>query len=287
MQHNTPNRTFARLFLNIYEKGRNDECPRLISAAESQSRISPKSQVFNFKTVLVLDFSGSVINDNLAELKTAAKSLVDNVMPDSTDDSYQMGIWWFDGEDQLHQLIGFTSSKDALNNAVEGISAAISTDPSTDLYGAVIKAADIASQALDTIVGQGILGAASIVIFTDGTDQAGRYSKSEAQSKVSALDEGIAVFTVGLGSEIDEATLQSIGTDGSIFAENKSELEAKFIEVAALVAAEANSYYLFEYCSPKRDGSGMNELIIEVTNGTKKGYLKTSFDATGFTSGCN
>lgn len=272
---------------NIYEKGRNDDCAKLISASESNSRISSKSQSFKFNTLLVLDFSGSVISSSLSELKDAAKSLVENAMPDTLDNSYKMGIWWFDGEDKLHQLVGFTSSKTALNNAIEGISGGISIDPSTDLYGAIIKASDLAAMALDTIIGQGILGAASIVIFTDGTDQAARYTKTEALNKVNGLDPRIAVFSIGLGAEIDQATLKSIGTDGSIFADSTSQLESKFIEVANLIAAEANSYYLFQYCSPKRDGSGSNDLIIEVTAGGKKGYLKTSFDATGFTSGCN
>ncbi|HRI59411.1 MAG TPA: VWA domain-containing protein, partial [Saprospiraceae bacterium] len=145
----------------IYEKGRNDECPKLVSAAESNSRISPKSQRFNFSTMLVLDFSGSVINSSLTELKAAAKSLVENVMPETSDNAYKMGIWWFDGEDKLHQLIGFTSNRDALNNALEGLTGAISTDPSTDLYGAVIKSSDLITQALDTIVDQNIIGAAS------------------------------------------------------------------------------------------------------------------------------
>lgn len=270
----------------IYEKGRNDECPRMISRTESRSRISPSSQVFNFNTMLVLDFSGSVITNSLDELKSAAKSFVENVMPAVQDDAYKMGIWWFDGENKLHQLVGFTADKNSLNTAIDGISSAISTDPSTDLYGAVIKASDLAKLTLDSVIAQGIIGAGSIVVFTDGTDQAARFTKTEAYGKVNALDERIAVFSIGLGDEIDQTVLTSIGKSGTIFAGNKTELEAKFVEIANLVWAEANSYYLFEYCSPKRDGSGINDLIIEVVSGNKKGYLKTTFDATGFTSGC-
>ena len=271
---------------SIYEKGRNDDCPKLISGTESRSRISPKTQVFKNNTMLVLDFSGSVITNSLTELKSAAKSFVQNVMPVVQDDAYRMGIWWFDGEDKLHPLVGFTADKAALNNAIDGITSTISADPSTDLYGAIIKASDIAMQALDSITTQGIITAGSIVVFTDGTDQAARYAKADAFAKVSGLDERIAVFSIGLGDEIDQSVLKTIGKSGSVFATNKAELETKFIEIAALVWAEANSYYLFEYCSPKRDGSGTNELIIEVTLGNKKGALKTSFDATGFTSGC-
>ncbi|WP_396596319.1 hypothetical protein [Dokdonia sp. R86516] len=43
---------------------------------------------------------------------------------------------------------------------------------------------------------------------------------------------------------------------------------------------------MFEYCSPKRDGSGMSNLVIQVINGGQDGLVQTSFDATGFTSGC-
>lgn len=270
----------------IYEKGRNDDCPKLISSTESKSRISPKSQVFKYNTMLVLDFSGSVITNSLSELKSAAKSFVENVMPAAQDDAYRMGIWWFDGENALHPLIGFTANKAALNNAIDGISSSISTDPSTDLYGAIIKSTGLAKQALDSIVNQGIIGAGSIVVFTDGTDQAARFTKTEAFEKVKTLDQRIAIFSIGLGAEIDQAVLKTIGKSGNIFASNKTELESKFVGIANLVWAEANSYYLFEYCSPKRDGSGMNELIIEVTYSGKKGSLKTAFDATGFASGC-
>lgn len=270
----------------IYEKGRNDDCPKLISLTESRSRISPSSQVFNFNTMLVLDFSGSVITNSLNELKTAAKSFVENVMPAAPDEAYKMGIWWFDGENKLHQLVDFTPDKNTLNTAIDGISAAISADPSTDLYGAIIKSSDLAKHTLDSVLNQGIIGAGSIVVFTDGTDQAGRFTKNAAFDKVNGLDERIAVFSIGLGDEIDQTVLKTIGKSGSIFADNKTELEAKFAEIANLVWAEANSYYLFEYCSPKRDGSGINDLIIEVSSSNRKGYLKTTFDATGFTSGC-
>ena len=81
--------------------------------------------------------------------------------------------------------------------------------------------------------------------------------------------------------------LNSIGKSGSIIAENNAELEDKFNETADLVFEEANSYYLFEYCSPKRDGSGLNELILQVERNSETGYAQTKFDATGFTAGCD
>ncbi len=271
----------------VYEEGRNDDCPRQISNTESNARISPNAQVFCYNTMLVLDLSGSVITNSLEELKTGARSFIDNVMPDEkAEDAYKLGIWWFDGEDELHPLIDFTSDTQTLKSAIDGLDSSISDDPSTNLYGAVIKSTDIAAQKLSQVLSQNIIGAGSLVIFTDGTDQAARYTDRMAFDAVEALDTRIRVFTIGLGDEIDTDVLETIGRDGSIFAENTSELETRFVETGAIIQGEANSYYLFEYCSPKRDGSGESDLTLEVTSDGRKGSITTTFDATGFTAGC-
>ena len=275
----------------IYEKGRNDACPKVISSNESFARVAPSSQIFVYNTMLVLDLSGSVIGNSLTELKEASKSFIENVMtgggPDNPDGSFKMGIWWFDGEDELHKLVGFTNDKSVLKSTIDGITPEISTDPSTDLYGAVIKATQVAYDRLEEYRQNDILAASSIVLFTDGTDQAARHSYAEALSTVNSASASVKYFTIGLGDEIDEDVLTSLGRNGTIFATNKEELEETFRETADLVWAEANSFYLFEYCSPKRDGSGISEVTIVADSDGQKGFIKSSFDATGFTSGCN
>lgn len=270
----------------IYEKGRNDACERAISNFESNATISSRKQIFTYSTVLVLDLSGSVTATSLDELKAAAQTFIEEVIPENNDESYTMGIWWFDGSDQLHQLIPVTSNKESLKAAVENISANISNDSSTDLYGAVIKSVDQAEQLLSNSEQQDIIAAVSVVIFTDGTDQAGRYLKNNAYSAVNAASTGIKIFTIGLGGEIDEEVLNRVGTDGSVFASDQTQLEQTFQEVGQTISAEANSYYLFEYCSPKRDGSGRNKLRILANSNGIVGSVLTEFDATGFTGGC-
>lgn len=272
---------------SVFEKGRNDDCPRRISNLESNAQIAPKSQLFRYNTLLILDLSGSVIGGSLAELKDAALSFIDNVMPDSSNNSYRTGVWWFDGEDQLHQLTNFTSEKKVLRSAIASVDSEISNDPSTDLYGAIIKSSILAQDSLDAVARNGIISASSIVLFTDGTDQAARYGKQEALTQVSNSDASISYFTIGLGEEIDESILRTVGHNGSFFVDDKSELEETFLQTAELVRARANSYYLFEYCSPKRDGSGVNDLVIVVEQDTLEGFVYSKFDATGFSSGCN
>ncbi len=270
----------------IYEQGRNDDCFNTISTSESLARISPNSQIFSNNNLLVLDLSNSVLSSSLAELKTATISFVNNVMPATTQESFKMAIYWFDGENELHLLNQLTADKQELIAAIDSITDDISNDPSTDLYGAVIKSTDIATKLLNESIQGDKIGAASIVIFTDGTDQASRFSQADAQKKVDSANPNIAFFTIGLGAEIDTEVLTDIGKTFSVFAGNKEELENTFNDISFRVAEQANSFYLFEYCSPKRDGSGENNLAIQVQKSGKQGAVQTKFNATGFTGGC-
>lgn len=270
----------------IYEQGRNDDCFNTISTSESFARISPNSQIFNNNTLLVLDLSNSVLDSSLEELKIASTSFVNNVMPASDQESFKMAIYWFDGEDELHLLNALTPSKFELIAAIDGITQDISSDPSTDLYGAVIKTTDIASNLIKDTTSGGNIGAASVVIFTDGTDQASRYTEDAALKKVNDANANISFFSIGLGSEIDTQVLQDIGKTFSVFAGNKDELESTFNDISEKVSERANSFYLFEYCSPKRDGSGENNLAIQVKTGSREGAVQTKFNANGFTGGC-
>ncbi len=270
----------------IYEQGRNDECFNTISTSESLARISSNSQVFSNNTLLVLDLSNSVLSSSLVELKTASISFINNVMPEMDEESFKMAIYWFDGENELHLLNALTTSKNELIASVNAINQDISNDPSTDLYGAVIKASDIATDLLSASTQGDKIGAASVVLFTDGTDQASRFTRQAAQDKVDKANANISFFTIGLGSEIDTQVLSDIGKTFSVFAGNKEELETTFNDISIRVSERANSFYLFEYCSPKRDGSGENNLAIQVTDGSKQGAVQTKFDATGFTGGC-
>ncbi len=270
----------------IYEQGRNDDCFNTISTSESFARISPNSQVFNNSTLLVLDLSNSVLDSSLEELKIASASFVTNVMPEIAQESNQMAIYWFDGEDKLHLLNELTSSRAELIASIEGITVDISSDPSTDLYGAVIKVTDIASDLIKSTTARDNIGAAAVVIFTDGTDQASRFTETAALKKVNEANANISFFSIGLGSEIDTQVLSDIGKTATVFAANKEELEDTFNAISDKVSERANSFYLFEYCSPKRDGSGENNLAIQVKTSTREGAVQTKFNAKGFTGGC-
>ncbi len=269
----------------IYEKGLNDDCHRRISEFESTRRISGRAQVFNHTTLLVLDLSGSVLQQSLTKLQEAAIAFIDEIMPDTVDPSVAMGIWYFDGENKLHQLIPVTSSIFALKLGVSSISKNISIDNSTDLFGAVIKSAVKAQEILQGFQNQDMKSAASVVIFTDGRDRANRYTRQEAYNAVASAPKDISFFTLGVGNEINKSELQTIGKNGYAEAISIANLTSIFKQIAALVANQSNSFYLFEYCSPIRKGA-KNGLIIEAFSNNEVGFMEAVFDATGFTGGC-
>lgn len=131
-----------------------------------------------------------------------------------------------------------------------------------------------------------VVRAASVVLFTDGTDQASRFSEDAALRAVNEANPNISFFTIGLGAEIDTDILGDIGKTASVFASNTEELETTFNQISQRVSEQANSFYLFEYCTPKRDGSGENNLVIQLTNAGLQGAVQTKFRADGFTGGC-
>jgi uncharacterized protein YegL len=269
----------------IYEKGLNDDCYRLISTFEANRRISGRAQIFNHTTLLVLDLSGSVLQQSLVKLQEAATTFIDEIMPDTIDPSVAMGIWYFDGEDKLHPLVPVTSSIFTLKLGISSINKNISVDSSTDLFGAVIKSAEKAQEILQGYQNQQINAATSVVIFTDGRDRANRYTRQAAYNAVAGAAKDISFFTLGVGNEINRSDLQTIGKNGFAETSSISQLTSVFKQIAGLVSNQSNSFYLFEYCSPIRNGN-KNGLIIEAFANKEVGFIEAVFDATGFTGGC-
>ncbi len=266
--------------LLIYENG------EPISRYESKQAIIPKPGSFIHNGVLLLDLSGSILaSESLGSLKTAAKAFVTAVMPPKGSTSYgemQFEIRWFDGAANTRVLVAFTEDPDLLIKGIDSITSSISSDSSTNLYGAVIEGLNIVTNTMNRASQSVSMG--SLVTFTDGKDQAGRKTKDEAVKAVNSADEDISIYTIGLGSEIDKDVLKALGPDGFVWADDIDELYAKFEEIANDIRSDVNSHYLFEYCSPKR--KGQHELRIVAEYGEKTGSLTTCFCADGFEGGC-
>lgn len=267
----------------VYEDG------EFISVFESERAIVPTPGDFAYYTLLLLDLSGSVLESNsLIDLKEAAKGFVESMMPPPNSDTFGtmlMAIQWFDGNAGLHSLVPFVKEKDDLISGIESISHDISSDTSTNLYGAVIQGMDIMNEHVGS--DDNVISVGSLVIFTDGTDRANRNSEKEAVNAVDNAEDEISVYTIGLGAEIDEDVLTKLITkeDGFAYAEDYEDLVPKFKDIANEIKREANSHYMLEYCSPKR--KGQHDLKIVVSDEEYGSCsMTTCFCADGFSGGC-
>ncbi|HEY9116186.1 MAG TPA: VWA domain-containing protein, partial [Roseivirga sp.] len=183
----------------IYENGAK------ISEFEATRKIQPNEQIFDYHITLLLDLSGSVLGgDNIISLKEAAKSFIDEVVPGENEPSSQavkVEIWWFDGAANIKQLQGTSTNSATLKAAIDNINPQMSSDNSTNLYGAVIQGIQVASQKLSQTRQLDEIASSAVVIFTDGTDQANRNTKGQALEAVKNADKDMALYTIGLGEE--------------------------------------------------------------------------------------
>jgi len=261
----------------------------LISKIESQAKVQNETGSYLFSSILLLDLSGSVLNgDALPRVKDATVNYIENVMPNSTDSNYgarEMAVFWFDGEENIHSLIPFTVDRNAIIDSIRAITPEISLDNSTNLNGAVIQGLfELESRISERNLDPRLSTAGMLLIFSDGADQAGRATQSAAISAVESLSNQYSVFTIGMGSEIDERFLTRIGRNGYELAVNSFDLNQAFIDASRNVEETSESYVVLEYCSPKRSGDHKIELRAVVDD--KVGRLITEFNATGFTGGC-
>jgi formylglycine-generating enzyme required for sulfatase activity len=246
-----------------------------ISVFESAQQIVPTVASFQLSSVLVLDMSGSMIESgNLPGLQIAANSFI------STMGGHQsIAIYTFDGREDIDVLVPFTQDVDVLSDGIESLSSFEVIDTSTNLNGAVISSIG-ALDAEAALHGDKLFGG-TIAIFTDGKDQAGRVSDESAAMAAEAT--GHAIYSIGLGGEIDTDHLDAIGKDGAFYSGDIDELSDSFSAVATDILNEANSLYVLAYCSPKR--AGEHELGVALNDTTAS--ITQGFSAEGFEGGCD
>lgn len=278
-----------------------EEDGKKLSPYESRRALVPMTQGSQVDSLVLLDLSGSVLRSGaFDELASAAARYVDAVtaLPNQ-----QVAIATFDGRRVPQPLVGFTNDRIALQSALASLrtpqckvdadcamaeaktcAAWRCVDDSTDLNGAVLSGlAEVEAQSAKTTAPY---KASALVVFTDGSDQAGRVAEADVLERVKRSS--AQVFTVGLGPESELRTLSALGKSGQFEAREAAELQRAFEAVAERVRGLAGRFYRLEYCSPKRDGVHALTVraLIDGPSGVREGKLETSFDATGFASGC-
>lgn len=191
---------------------------------------------------ITLDTSGSIDDDELAEINEAANYFVDLLKPED-----RAAVIKFSTDVFIIQT--FTSDKAAIHAA---INAPRPQDDYTALYDAVVEAANlIASEPVRR----------AIVILTDGDDTASSATLQDAIDAANA--QNAPVYAIGLGNGIDEGVLEQLATDtgGQFYiAPTTDELQAIFDEISGAL----NIQYKVTYTTsnPVEDGTTR---LVEVT----------------------
>ena len=249
----------------LYEDG------QLVSPTESQQQLLPRPRVFRSFSHLLLDISGSVAQTP-AGIQTeieAATAFIDEVTQSS--ENYVAISWFFGGQNiepallDNFQPLGFTNDRERLIEAVTNVDLIQVTSTSTNLYGAIIEGLDVLDEARFQTSTNVEFQSLTLVTFTDGTDQAGLVTREAAINRLSSGPNSYNAQAIGLGQEIDTQTLNAIGPNGWLLANDLGELTNLFGQVGGNVRDVANSFYLVGYISPKVHSTQGRTLTVEAS----------------------
>ena len=258
----------------IYEDG------ELVSKFESKQTILNPEVAASHYTLLLVDMSGSIVDGGAVDVLVEAVS----TFTDKVEKNQKVAIFAFDGAEELHPIAPFSAA--GAKGAGKTLAGYKPKDPSTNLNGAIVMGMKELDKALATA--ENPLRFGTLVVFTDGTDRAHRVSNDDVSKVLD--DTKYDVFAIGLGAEMKDSELSSLGRNGTAKATDKASVVTAFDTIASRIDAATKSYYLLSYCSPARAFKHKVKIeAVEKDKGgsEKTGSLESEFDATGFGTGCD
>jgi len=248
---------------------------------ESENELLPDPQSFGYHIVLVADLSESITeSDDLPEVKEAMSAFVNSILNENNSEVGEtfVSLYYFDGDPTLVQMQDFTTDGQLLLSTIDNISADLTRDNSTNLYGAFVSGASIIQNRVSN--SPKLIDVGAMVVFTDGEDFAGLETFTNAEAAVSELEQDenkIDVYTIGVGQSADDDVLDALGYSGYFPAEDFNTLTPTFESIASELNSEVNSYYKLEYCSPRR--AGQTQISIEITRGPSSGRIESCINS--------
>jgi hypothetical protein len=253
----------------------------LVSKYESKQTIQNPEVAAVMYTMLLLDMSGSVTESGQSDLLADAAV----VFSEKVGKSQKVGVYAFDGAEKLHSVTPFTETAGSVEGGIEGLRGYQPKDPSTNLHGAIPLALDELTEALNKDKRPIKMG--TLVVFTDGTDRAGRVTREEMLESLD--DETHAhyeIYAIGVGAELEEKQLEEIGRDGTEMASDPGKVREAFEKVAQRIEDQTKRFYLLSYCTPARKGD--HTVRVEAVRRNQKGKVdgrgstEYGFSATDF-----
>lgn len=253
------------------------EDDKRVSEFESQQVIQNPETAAVMYTLLLVDMSGSVAESGQVD------ALADSAIKfsESVGEHQKVGVYAFDGEEELHPMAPFTEQEGSAKAGVEKLRSYKPKDTSTNLHGAVVEGLELLDKELQK--DKRPLKFGTLVVFSDGTDRAGRVSSDEMRQALGDEKyENYQVYAIGVGAEIEEGDLNTIGRDGSELVRDRAKVDAAFDKMAARIEAHQKRFYLLSYCTPARKGSHKIRVEVKDKKKEKGGSVEYEFNADGF-----
>lgn len=208
-------------------------------------------------TALVLDSSGSLSSSEVEDIKTAAKSFINNMK----DTDYAAVI---DFDTDVTVVQGFTNDKTLLTSAIDSIS----SGGSTSLYDAIYDAVTLTSSQS---------GQKALIVMTDGQDN--HSSQDETDVINYALSKSIPIYTIGMGDGVNTTVLTGIANDthGMYYSAPSS---SDLTELYNTISNVLSNVYILGWSSI---GNSSDSVSVEITvtytgaNGTFKETFASSY----------
>lgn len=194
------------------------------AAAEPLSVQPVVSQQLGIAVVLLIDVSGSMSGEPLAQAKAAADAFVQDLLPQDV-----AAVVAFAKTAPIDST--FTGNPNALRDQIEALK--ISNEPGTVLYDAVFNGLSIAVGAPTT--------RRAIVLLTDGKDSGSVSQHTREEVLNVATSAGLPIFAIGLGDAPDAEFLQALSQNaGGRFLEAKTpaDIPSIFNEVGATLRSQ-------------------------------------------------
>ena len=198
-------------------------------------------------TLLVMDVSDSMNSaGKLDSAKAAAHEFISRMRPEDS-----AGIVAFNTRVNTVQEV--TSDPDALNSAIDGLTAG----NNTAMYDALMTAIDQL---------QGVEGRKAIIVLTDGLDNSSSANANDVVNRIG--DAGFSISTVGLGEPgvttndtgIDEPALQDLAARaGGVY--GYAEDQEALTRLYETYAVSLQSEYQITYTSPAALRDGVNRSL--------------------------
>ncbi|MBF0099968.1 MAG: VWA domain-containing protein [Desulfobacterales bacterium] len=230
-------------------------------------------------SLIMLDLSGSITQDNLNILSDSANGLANRLIADE----HQVAVYIF--QTQVKKVLDFTTDPKQIDEVVNEYSLreyAISGS-STNLYGAFIEGIQAVEHVFNT---EDHVTTGNLIVFTDGQDTSALYSYDQAKTMVDRTHH--LVFTIALNTnELDRTVLDTehLGKDGAVFANSIREIGTVFTNISGLIQQESNKFYGIMYATAYRgDSYHQFDIFIDTFQGNK-GKAAFQFNASGLADG--